>query len=44
MKINKWLSHLWELNKNEDDKTLNEIRSYLFEVRNRIKKDSKLIK
>jgi len=44
MKINKWLSHLCELNKDKNDETINEIRTYLFEVRNRTKKDYELIK
>ena len=43
-KINTWLSHLWELNKGEEDTIINEIRSHLFKVRNDAKLNYELIK
>jgi hypothetical protein len=43
-KINTWLSHLWKMNKDESDKTLCEIRSFLFQFRSNAEKEYSLIK
>jgi len=43
-KINTWLSHLWKMNKDESDIIINEIRSYLFSVRQEAERNYKLIK
>ena len=43
-KINTWVSHIWKLNKDESDKTLNEIRNFLFQFRNNAEKEYSLIK
>ena len=43
MKINKWLSMLWEMNKDESNVNINELRRFLFKQRDRIKEDKKLI-
>jgi hypothetical protein len=43
-KINTWLSHLWQMNKDESDKVLCEIRSFLFQFRNNAEKEYSLIK
>ena len=43
IKINKWLSMLWEMNKDESNGNINELRGFLFKQRDRIKEDKKLI-
>ena len=43
-KINTWLSHLWQMNKDESDKVLCEIRNFLFQFRNNAEKEYSLIK
>jgi len=43
-KINTWLSHIWKMNKDESDKVLCEIRSFLFQFRNNAEKEYSLIK
>ena len=43
-KINTWLSHLWKMNKDESDKTINEIRQHLFKTRDEAKRNYELIK
>tara|TARA_R100001086_G_scaffold158644_1_gene85001 strand:+ start:211 stop:360 length:150 start_codon:yes stop_codon:yes gene_type:complete len=43
-KINTWLGHLWQMNKDESDTIINEIRQHLFRVRNEAERNYKLIK
>ena len=43
-KINKWLRILWEMNKDESDLIINEIRQHLFRVRDEAKRNYELIK
>ena len=42
-KINTWLSHIWQMNRDESDKILCEIRSFLFQFRNNAEKEYRLI-
>tara|TARA_R110001583_G_scaffold129743_1_gene281593 strand:- start:5356 stop:5499 length:144 start_codon:yes stop_codon:yes gene_type:complete len=43
MKINNWLDMLWELDKKQKNKDIQELRTFLFNQRKRIKQDIKLI-
>ena len=43
MKINNWLDMLWNLDKEQKNKDIQELRTFLFQQRNRIKQDIKLI-
>ena len=43
MKINNWLDMLWELDKEQKNKDIQELRTFLFNQRKRIKQDIKLI-
>ena len=43
MKINNWLDMLWKLDKEQKNKDIQELRTFLFQQRNRIKQDIKLI-
>ena len=43
-KINTWLGHIWQMNKDESDLILNEIRQHLFRVRDEAKRSYDLIK
>ena len=43
MKINNWLEMLWNLDKEQKNKDIQELRTFLFQQRNRIKQDIKLI-
>tara|TARA_R100000742_G_C4245628_1_gene64623 strand:- start:185 stop:322 length:138 start_codon:yes stop_codon:yes gene_type:complete len=43
MKINKWLTILWELDKEQKNKDIQELRVFLFNQRKRIEQDTKLI-
>ena len=43
MKINNWLDMLWKLDKEQKNKDIQELRTFLFQQRNRIKQDLKLI-
>ena len=41
VKINKWLTMLWQMNKDEGNENINQLRSFLFEQRDRIRGDYK---
>jgi hypothetical protein len=43
MKINKWLTILWKLDKEQKNKDIQELRAFLFNQRKRIEQDTKLI-
>ena len=42
-KIDKWLGMLWEMNKDESNKDIRELQSFLKQQRKRIKDEQKFI-
>ena len=42
-KINKWLGILWEMNKDESNKDISELQSFLKQQRARIEREQKYI-
>ena len=42
-KITKWCGMLWEMNKDEENKDINELRRFLFNTRERLQRECKLI-
>ena len=42
-KINKWLGMLWEMNKDESNKDISQLQSFLKEQRGRIEREQRYI-